>query len=189
MATTQKSQQDYILHHGSRPLEGVNRQLVLTHLQDLVEEAEFRIVTFLLSDTTLQTRIQGCLSTLFSTSMDTPQGNASSFNHLSWRSRTISRTEHPFQYADRRHRLYLHWRCLSPRRKSYLSTALHHKIWKQREPRSRRGRVRSPHTTEHARCSNQAVLCLQCLVTAFYLFACLHAYRGLRISFPWNMVA
>ena len=78
MAITQKYQQEFFIMgiDLSKAFDCINRQLVLTHLRDLIDESEYRIITYLLSDTTLQTRIQGVLSTPFSTSIGTPQGDA-----------------------------------------------------------------------------------------------------------------
>ena len=60
----------------SKAFDCINREELLDLLRTLIPDSEFRIAQYLLSNTTLTTRIQGQLGKTFTTTIGTPQGDA-----------------------------------------------------------------------------------------------------------------
>src|SRR5690349_14911008 len=60
----------------SKAFDSINRRILLEELRTILGESEYRIITYLLSDTTLQVRIRGYLGKEFRTTIGTPQGDA-----------------------------------------------------------------------------------------------------------------
>jgi hypothetical protein len=78
-ATAQKFKQQEFHVMGidlSKAFDCIDRPLLLRTIQSMVPISEYRILTYLLSHTTLQTRIKGQLGPKFTTSIGTPQGDA-----------------------------------------------------------------------------------------------------------------
>lgn len=60
----------------SKAFDCINRQILLANIKNIIPESEFRIIKYLLSDTTLTPRVKGQYGTTFSTIIGTPQGDA-----------------------------------------------------------------------------------------------------------------
>ncbi|GFR78806.1 retrovirus-related Pol polyprotein from type-2 retrotransposable element R2DM [Elysia marginata] len=61
----------------SAAFDTINRKELLTILKEIVEEDELRIIQFLLSETTLHVKVNGCTQeTTFTKNIGTPQGDS-----------------------------------------------------------------------------------------------------------------
>ncbi|GFS14212.1 very-long-chain enoyl-CoA reductase [Elysia marginata] len=61
----------------SAAFDTINKKKLLTIFKEIVEEDELHIIQFLLSETTLDVKVNGCIQeTSFTTNIGTPQGDS-----------------------------------------------------------------------------------------------------------------
>lgn len=78
MATTQKFDMEFHIMgiDLSKAFDCIHRELLIESLKRIIEEDELKIIVFLLSETSLQVKIEGEYGTKFRTTIGTPQGDA-----------------------------------------------------------------------------------------------------------------